>query len=102
MISKLIKRIKNKQSSVIEPFKPICVEVHMKHSKKSVNYAVKFINELFTDKRYVDANKTFVYDGYIKRYMSLKKVIKHFENDSSVTVVTLDGDKYRCGKKVEE
>lgn len=102
MISKLIKRIKNKRSSVIEPFKPICVEVHMKHSKKSVNYAVKFINELFTDKLFVSANKTFVYGGYIKRYISLKKVVKHFKGDPTVTVVTLDGHKYRCGKKVED
>lgn len=102
MISKLIKRIKNKRSSIIEPFKPVYVEVHAKQSKKSANDVVKLINSLFTDKHYVDANKTFVYGGYIKRYISLKKVVKHFKSDPTVTVVTLDGRKYRCGKKVED
>lgn len=100
MISKLIKRIKNKRSSIIEPFKPVCVEVHAKQSKISANDTAKLINKLFTDKRFADANKTFIYGGYIKRYISLKKVVKHFKGDSTVTVVTLDGHKYRCGKKL--
>ena len=102
MISKLIERIKNRLTNNIQYNKPISVEIDLKRSKLDANDIIGLADKLFTNKHYVSAEKTFVYGGYVKQYMSLKQVIKHFENDSSVTVMTLDGDKYRCGKKVED
>ena len=102
MINELIRRIKNKLTNNIQYNKPISIEINLKRSKLGANDIVKLADKLFTNKHYVSAEKTFVYGGYVKHHMSLKQVIKHFENDSSVTVMTLNGDKYRCGKKVED
>ncbi len=80
----------------------VCVEINAKESKLGANDTVRLIDKLFTDKHFISAEKTFIYGGYVQHYISLKQVVKHFANDPSVTIVTFNGDKYRCGKKVED
>ncbi len=97
---------KNKSIDINETIsQKVSVKLEFKNKNRlSSDELINTINTLFENiyNKYSIENKTFIFGGYMQKYITLEEVVAHFADNPSVTVInSADCQKYRCGIKVD-